>query len=73
MKNLGCFLIQIGGTLQVSLLLDRQEFQQRVKIFSMSKGPAEHWLNTGLAKRVELQKALGSHLSGKDRYCCLLP
>ncbi|XP_049935782.1 mediator of RNA polymerase II transcription subunit 23 isoform X2 [Nymphaea colorata] len=53
--------------LLVTLLLDRQEFQQRVKICFLNR-PTEHWLNTGLAKRVELQKALGNHLSGKDRY-----
>ncbi|KAF7808635.1 mediator of RNA polymerase II transcription subunit 23 [Senna tora] len=48
-------------------LLDRQELQQRVKHF-MSRAPPEHWLYTGLFKRVELQKALGNHLSWKDRY-----
>ncbi|XP_058079860.1 mediator of RNA polymerase II transcription subunit 23 isoform X2 [Magnolia sinica] len=51
-------------------LLDRQELQQRVKMFCMNRGPHshEHWLNSGLFKRVELQKALGNHLSWKDRY-----
>ncbi|KAL5763184.1 hypothetical protein ACOSP7_019448 [Xanthoceras sorbifolium] len=49
-------------------LLDRQELQQRVKLYYMNRGPPEHWLYTGMFKRVELQKALGNHLSWKDRY-----
>ncbi|KAK9276326.1 hypothetical protein L1049_005858 [Liquidambar formosana] len=49
-------------------LLDRQEIQQRVKLFCMNHGPPEHWLYSGMFKRVELQKALGNHLSWKDRY-----
>ncbi|CAL5206700.1 unnamed protein product [Lathyrus oleraceus] len=49
-------------------LLDRQELQQRVKLFCLTRGPPEHWLHTGVFKRVELQKALGNHLSWKDRY-----
>ncbi|KAJ8760895.1 hypothetical protein K2173_021933 [Erythroxylum novogranatense] len=49
-------------------LLDRQELQQRVKFFCMNRGPPEHWLYSGLFKRLELQKALGNHLSWKDRY-----
>ncbi|TXG57184.1 hypothetical protein EZV62_018497 [Acer yangbiense] len=49
-------------------LLDRQELQQRVKLYHMNRGPPEHWLYTGMFKRVELQKALGNHLSWKDRY-----
>ncbi|XP_042501830.1 mediator of RNA polymerase II transcription subunit 23 isoform X1 [Macadamia integrifolia] len=48
-------------------LLDRPELQQRVKLF-LNRGPPEHWLNSGIFKRVELQKALGNHLSWKDRY-----
>ncbi|XP_019412778.1 PREDICTED: mediator of RNA polymerase II transcription subunit 23-like [Lupinus angustifolius] len=49
-------------------LLDRQELQQRVKLFCMTRGHPEHWLYSGVFKRVELQKALGNHLSWKDRY-----
>ncbi|KAF8040192.1 hypothetical protein BT93_B2427 [Corymbia citriodora subsp. variegata] len=49
-------------------LLDRQELQQRVKQYIMNRGPPEHWTYTGTFKRVELQKALGNHLSWKDRY-----
>ncbi|XP_020531801.1 mediator of RNA polymerase II transcription subunit 23 isoform X2 [Amborella trichopoda] len=54
--------------LVVSLLLDRQDFQQRVKVFCMNRGLPEHWQNSGPLKRLELQKALGNHLSGKERY-----
>lgn len=49
-------------------LLDKQELQQRVKLFCMNRGPPEHWLYSGTFKRVELQKALGNHLSWKERY-----
>ncbi|XVF85420.1 hypothetical protein PTKIN_Ptkin17bG0116800 [Pterospermum kingtungense] len=49
-------------------LLDRQELQQRVKLYCLSRGPPEHWLYTGMFKRNDLQKALGNHLSWKDRY-----
>ncbi|XP_061375286.1 mediator of RNA polymerase II transcription subunit 23 isoform X2 [Gastrolobium bilobum] len=49
-------------------LLDRQELQQRVKVFCLTRGHPEHWLYSGIFKRVELQKALGNHLSWKDRY-----
>lgn len=52
--------------LQISLL-DRQELQQRLKLFCMNRGPPEHWLFSGIFKRLELQKALGNHLSWKDR------
>ncbi|KAH9746228.1 Mediator of RNA polymerase II transcription subunit 23 [Citrus sinensis] len=52
----------------VITLLDRQELQQRVKLYCMNRGPPEHWLYSGLFKRVELQKALGNHLSWKERY-----
>ncbi|KAF8378596.1 hypothetical protein HHK36_029944 [Tetracentron sinense] len=48
-------------------LLDRQELQQRVKLFCLNRGPPEHWIHSGLFKRAELQKALGNHLSWKDR------
>ncbi|MED6157275.1 hypothetical protein PIB30_021925, partial [Stylosanthes scabra] len=34
-------------------LLDRQELQQRVKLFCITHGPHEHWLYTGVYKRVE--------------------
>ncbi|CAK7326787.1 unnamed protein product [Dovyalis caffra] len=48
-------------------LLDRQELQSRVKLFCMNRGPPEHWIYSGLFKRLELPKALGNHLSWKDR------
>lgn len=53
--------------LQISLL-DRHELQQKIKLFWMNRGVAEHWLHPGPFKRVELQKALGNHLSWKDRW-----
>ncbi|XP_015895410.1 mediator of RNA polymerase II transcription subunit 23 isoform X1 [Ziziphus jujuba] len=49
-------------------LLDRQELQQRVKFYCKNRGSPEHWLQTGLFNRIDLQKALGNHLSWKDRY-----
>ncbi|KAK1315190.1 Mediator of RNA polymerase II transcription subunit 23 [Acorus calamus] len=49
-------------------ILNSQELQLRVKLFCLNRGPPEHWLNSSLLKRVELHKALGNHLSGKDRY-----
>lgn len=49
-------------------LLERQDLQQRVKSYYINRGPPEHWLYTGIFKRTELQKALGNHLSWKDRY-----
>lgn len=49
-------------------LLERQELQQRVKFYLMNRGPPEHWLASGMFKRVELQKALGNHLSWKERH-----
>ncbi|KAL2904623.1 Mediator of RNA polymerase II transcription subunit 23 [Bienertia sinuspersici] len=49
-------------------LLDRQELQQRLKSFFLSRGSPEHWLYPGIFKRVDLQKALGNHLSWKDRF-----
>ncbi|KAG6714118.1 hypothetical protein I3842_05G186900 [Carya illinoinensis] len=49
-------------------LLERQEILQRVKQYCVNHGPPEHWLQSGMFKRVELQKALGNHLSWKDRY-----
>ncbi|XP_073031480.1 mediator of RNA polymerase II transcription subunit 23 [Primulina eburnea] len=49
-------------------LLDSKELQQRVKLYLMNHGPPEHWLFSGTFKRTELQKALGNHLSWKERY-----
>ncbi|MBA0556424.1 hypothetical protein Golob_026528, partial [Gossypium lobatum] len=49
-------------------LLDRQELQQRVKLYCMNRGAPEHWLYTGIFKRSDLQNALGNHLSWKERY-----
>ncbi|GAB4828736.1 Mediator of RNA polymerase II transcription subunit 23 [Ancistrocladus abbreviatus] len=48
-------------------LLERQELQQRIKLFHLTRGPPEHWLYSGIFKRAELHKALGNHLSWKDR------
>lgn len=52
--------------LQINLL-ERQELQQRIKFYLTNRGRPEHWLLSGTFKRVELQKALGNHLSWKDR------
>ncbi|KAK4409723.1 Mediator of RNA polymerase II transcription subunit [Sesamum angolense] len=49
-------------------ILDSKELQQRVKLYLMNRGPPEHWLFSGTFKRAELQKALGNHLSWKERY-----
>lgn len=49
-------------------LLDRPELQQRIKHYVANRGKPEHWLYNGISKRVELQKALGNHLSWKERY-----
>ncbi|PIA26633.1 hypothetical protein AQUCO_09100060v1 [Aquilegia coerulea] len=48
-------------------LIDRPELQQRIKFFNVNRGPPEHWLYAGSFKRIDLQKALGSHLSWKER------
>lgn len=49
-------------------LLDRPELQQRMKMFCSNRQSPEHWLSNQPPKRVELQKALGNHLSWKERY-----
>lgn len=49
-------------------LLERPELQQRVKFYIATRSRPEHWLLSGVFKRVELQKALGNHLSWKERY-----
>ncbi|KAL3501933.1 hypothetical protein ACH5RR_036382 [Cinchona calisaya] len=49
-------------------LLDSKELQQRVKMYILNRGQPEHWLLSGTFKRVELQKALGNHLSWKERF-----
>ncbi|KAG7016782.1 Mediator of RNA polymerase II transcription subunit 23 [Cucurbita argyrosperma subsp. argyrosperma] len=49
-------------------LLDRQELQQRVKLYCINRVSPEHWLHSAAFKRNDLQKALGNHLSWKDRY-----
>ncbi|XXG80040.1 hypothetical protein AAC387_Pa09g0992 [Persea americana] len=49
-------------------LIEKQELQQRVKQFCLNRGPPEHWLHSGTFKRAELQKALGNHLSWRERY-----
>ncbi|KAG6765963.1 hypothetical protein POTOM_030026 [Populus tomentosa] len=57
-------------------LLDRQELQSRVKLFCMNRVRPDHWILSGLFKRLDLPKALGNHLSWKDRkhrYSKMLP
>ncbi|CAA0817154.1 Mediator of RNA polymerase II transcription subunit 23 [Striga hermonthica] len=49
-------------------ILDSKELQQRVKMYLINRGPPEHWLFSGTFKRVEVQEALGIHLSYKERY-----
>lgn len=49
-------------------LLESKELQQRVNLYIMNRGQPEHWLLSGTFKRVELQKALGNHLSWKERF-----
>ncbi|XP_051146018.1 mediator of RNA polymerase II transcription subunit 23 [Andrographis paniculata] len=48
-------------------ILDSKELQQKVKSYLINRGQPEHWLFTGTFKRQELQKALGNHLSWKER------
>ncbi|CAI9278469.1 unnamed protein product [Lactuca saligna] len=49
-------------------LLERQELQQRINFYVANCGSSpEHWLQTGIFTRNELQKALGNHLSWKER------
>lgn len=51
---------------QVSLL-ESQELLDKIKVYLNDHGRPEHWLFSGTFKRVELQKALGNHLSWKER------
>lgn len=61
-----------GSTsLQINLL-EKPELQQRVKLFCLNRGSHEHWLHSGPFKRAELQKALGNHLSWRERYVFLV-
>ncbi|KAH7670287.1 Mediator complex subunit Med23 protein [Dioscorea alata] len=48
-------------------MLDRPELQQRIKLFCSNRQGPEHWFNNQPPKRVDLQKALGNHLSWKER------
>ena len=69
--GISCVCIDLSSyclqyVLQINLL-ERQELPQRVKLYCMNRGLPEHWLFSGMYKRVELQKALGNHLSWKDR------
>ncbi|KAI3763730.1 hypothetical protein L2E82_13725 [Cichorium intybus] len=48
-------------------LLERQELQQRINFYVTNHGSPEHWLQTATFNRIELQKALGNHLSWKER------
>ncbi|KAL0695236.1 hypothetical protein Bca4012_062416 [Brassica carinata] len=47
-------------------ILERPELLQRISVFCGNRGNPEHWLCTQVFKRIELQKALGNHLSWKD-------
>ncbi|ONK66197.1 uncharacterized protein A4U43_C06F5210 [Asparagus officinalis] len=49
-------------------LLDRAELQQRISLFCANRSSPEYWLNDQVPKRVDLQKALGNHLSWKERH-----
>lgn len=49
-------------------LMERQELQQRIKLYVSNRGNPEHWLQNGVCKRIDLQKTLGNHLSWKERY-----
>ncbi|KAL8157605.1 mediator of RNA polymerase II transcription subunit 23-like [Apium graveolens] len=49
-------------------LLESQELQDKIKIYLTNVGQPEHWFFSGTFKRVELQKALGNHLSCKERF-----
>ncbi|CAH2033702.1 unnamed protein product [Thlaspi arvense] len=49
-------------------LLETPELLLRITGYCTNRGPPEHWLYTHVFKRNELQKALGNHLSWKDRY-----
>ncbi|KAL3510513.1 hypothetical protein ACH5RR_029914, partial [Cinchona calisaya] len=49
-------------------LLDSKELQQRIKLYIINRFQPEHWLLSGTFKRIELQKALGNHLSWKERF-----
>jgi hypothetical protein len=60
------YLLIVYNVLQINLL-ERPELPQRMKLYCLNRGPPEHWLFSGMYKRVELQKALGTHLSWKDR------
>ncbi|XP_076947304.1 mediator of RNA polymerase II transcription subunit 23-like [Bidens hawaiensis] len=49
-------------------LLERKELQQRISFYIANRGNPDHWLQTGVFKRVDLQKALGAHLSWNQKY-----
>ncbi|KAI3731555.1 hypothetical protein L1987_62744 [Smallanthus sonchifolius] len=49
-------------------LLERKELQQRIHFFITNRGNPEHWLQNGVFKRTDSQKALGNHLSWKEKY-----
>ncbi|KAG7655287.1 Mediator complex subunit Med23 [Arabidopsis suecica] len=49
-------------------LLKTPDLLLRIKNYCQNRGSPEHWLVTQVFKRNELQKALGNHLSWKDRY-----
>ncbi|KAJ0435823.1 putative mediator complex, subunit Med23 [Helianthus annuus] len=49
-------------------LLERKELQQRINCYIANRGNPDHWLQNGVFKRVDLQKALGNHLSWNQKY-----
>ncbi|XP_019091037.1 PREDICTED: mediator of RNA polymerase II transcription subunit 23-like [Camelina sativa] len=49
-------------------LLKTPDLLLRIKNYCQNRGSPEHWLITQVFKRNDLQKALGNHLSWKDRY-----
>nr|GLL46879.1 mediator of RNA polymerase II transcription subunit 23 [Ipomoea trifida] len=63
-----CYWILLGSLHNKINLLDSKELQQKVKLYLLNRGPPEHWAQAGPFKRAELQKALGNHLSWKERY-----
>ncbi|KAH6555288.1 hypothetical protein KP509_1Z267100, partial [Ceratopteris richardii] len=50
------------------LLLECNEFEQRVQNYCEARGSCEHWLSHGPFQRADPQAALGSHLVGRDRF-----
>ncbi|KAK9074556.1 hypothetical protein SSX86_007154 [Deinandra increscens subsp. villosa] len=49
-------------------LLERKELQQRIDFYIANRGNPEHWLQNQVFKRIDLQKALGRHLSWNEKF-----